>query len=236
MLKPRRRVFIFPTQIFPNGLPDKEQQAAEYIRLNLILAGQAVSTFSSAIDLYDDCCSRLVTSGPPEELKRRADNNRMLFAWQQMAARIGAISIREFYKAKEVAKKLLDDCPTIKQIVVNDMIKTSDQLFEQSFPGFPDIRHFAAHHTEMVGDPTKDKTRPTVMGSIVRGLKNNPLPVLGCIDPQTREYTNTLNDVQLSYALSEETERILTECYRTFNEAFEAAGAETLRVARMTLS
>jgi hypothetical protein len=225
-------------RVYPHGLPPNEQENAGYIDRNLSLLYHIVDTFGAAVALYDYCENLMIHAGPMAELPLHADHNILLSQWELMAARMGAISIYEFHEVCQSIDALTASCPSIEPFIDKASIKSANKLFHSHFKNFATIRAQAAHGTEFISHPRKDKTKipeqPMFVG-VVGGNFDSNMSLSGVLDRAQRAYTNTVNGTILSYTLDSTTENVLIKILTLRVNAFKDVQTETLRLAKMTI-
>jgi len=152
----------------------------------------------------------------------------MLSKWQQMAARIGAITIYEFYQICQGIDKMVTTCPTLDALVDKTARKDASKLFNEKFPNFADTRHFAAHGVEMTrfrNDIDRNSTLDPLFIGSTKLVNNGRMSIYGCLF--NIEYINTHNGKIIKYVISQETFVDLVQVTKLRNVMFASVETAT---------
>lgn len=186
-----------PTVFIPECFPEKERTDVQAIHSNLCMLPGTLIALEAAVALFEHSKSR---KADPSRLQMeplsRAAENRIFGKWREIAARAAAIAIYEFRQIANETDKLVARCPTIAGLVDRAALRESNKLFGSSFPGFENIRDFAAHGGECVNNPQKTEKHAV---KDLQGIKS--LLISGTIIGDM--YTNTIEGKIVSFPINQ---------------------------------
>ena len=210
--------------ILTTVFPECEQEAARHVADNLSALDQCVEELAAANALFDHC--EWNSSDPPdggsrslEEMQSRHKHNSLLMRWSFIAARIGAMTIHDFYRISQLTSGLRPQCPSLFEHVDNTTWGEANSLFQRSFKDFGALRQNAAHGERYA---TPDRTaraysdEPLIASSghtVASGLSVRN----GLIN---RTYTTALDGRYVSYNLDQATVDALRRVADLIFEAF----------------
>jgi hypothetical protein len=129
--------------------------------------------------------------------------------WSKTAARDGAMTIYHFKKTMDQLRASLRLCPTINAAVNLKMLGSAGKLFARYFPRSESIRNAVGHAAEIEHDPVVIGRRHPSGGVFINSING-------------RNFDTTINNMALSYEISQSTVDKLSEVkslvYSSFSE------------------
>jgi len=228
-------------------LPENEHEAARAVVSNLSNLKHFVQRLDDANTLFDLSESQYETlftppgEDPPaiEVFLARQRRNHARGNWQSMAARDGALTIYDFYRANQLTATLRPRCPTLFSFVDDSKLREANTLFESTFKDFGLVRQAAAHPGEVAATPEKRRDNESfdvqeTIGEFAAIRTIGDVAVFVSQGLINRRYTSTMNGQYVGYELSKETVRALESVADLIFQAFAPAeeGTKALLLAR----
>jgi hypothetical protein len=123
-----------------HGVPEEEMEIARAITSNLQALSTEATNIAAAVALFGLCAGK-------QERGLWQD-------WMRVAARDGAMSIRNFGEALAKVRGLIGKVSTWHSMVDTKALKSAETIFREKFPFAHNMRHSVAH-PELYNDPSK---------------------------------------------------------------------------------
>ena len=185
------------------GLDAMQLESFKFIQANLAAMARQFGFLTAAISLFEFCAT----------IKTE---DRMSSDWQFVAARDGAMSIRNFAYAIANVRRAIGQIPNWVTLVDVSLLKQAHVDFEAAFPFSHKLRHSVAH-PEFYADPKKDMavTDAVNIGGIFVTEKGGNITINQGLFNNT--FASTFEGDVVQYELSFETcIKILDICNRSF--------------------
>lgn len=195
------------------NLPIDEQEIGWSIYLNLNSLSDEANNIAAAIALF--------------ELGRSNGAHGLYGTWMQIAARDGALTIRNFGKALSKIRSLIGRIKSWLPLVDSDALKVAALRFDEKFPFADKLRHAVAH-PEFYNDPNKKMGIDGDLDDIgikAENVKN--LSIKGQITDCT--YASSIEGILVKYDLTRDTLEAIFDIVHQVFDAFAPPTATGIR-------
>ncbi|WP_236575110.1 hypothetical protein [Sphingobium sp. S6] len=188
-----------------HGVREEEKEIARAITSNLNALSTEANNIAAAVALFGLCAGK-------QERGLWQD-------WMRVAARDGAMSIRNFGEALAKIRGLIGKVPTWCSVVDTKALKSAETTFKETFPFAYKMRHSVAH-PELYNDPSK---KMGISGSMDElGIRANDvtnLSIQGLITGVT--FASTFEGVLVRYDVSAESLSAIIDITNTCFSSFQ---------------
>ncbi len=174
-----------------NELAEEERGPALSLNSNLSDMSRYAEALVAAVALFHYCAAR------PDS------QNKLFIAWQFLAARDGAMSLRNFSTALAASRGLLGRVPTWAPSIDVAGLKAAHKEFNAAFPFAHKMRHSVAH-PENYSDRTKDMASTAGISFPMFEMPAGPAVTIS----QTlmgHTFVSTIDGIAVHYDLSDAT-------------------------------
>lgn len=207
-------------------IPHDEREATNDVQKGLHRLGMLVGEMRSAYELAEH--TKSLMENPPAEfdgvegISRRGGLWRKYGAWENMANKIGSLTIYDFYKVMRTTDTAYRQSPWLTGIVNQDLLKESNIMFDKGFPNWATLRNAAGHSGEHVVTAQDFKRDAAHDGVNFQGIVlNGAIAISGSLF--NGHYTFTVEGKVVSYCLNQNTVEMLNAITRKRWSAFEKA-------------
>jgi hypothetical protein len=203
-----------PPILWPSGLPEEERAAARSLQDHLYSLSNCSDDLAAAVALFELSVAN-VSHVEPLEWQWNVYSR-----WQWLAAREGAMMLRNYKEALKLIRKLIGKCPTwLGQIDVK-AIKAANSEFEAKFPRVEKLRHSVAH-PELYADRDANmaytgEVRASDGATVITGGGSFVLRETFT----NRTFSSTIDGILVQYDLNADTALALVNCTKRVFDAF----------------
>jgi hypothetical protein len=198
------------------SLPPDERKAAAHLQGVLFQFSFYYHDFRAAIELYDHSYIEAARAWLTGSESWAQD-------WMSLAARDGAMTIFNFGEALKSLGTCFKDCPTLRDRVNHDALRSARKLMTEHFPNREVIRHSIGHSAEMAKSlDHRDKNSIRGPYEITPGLMLGDEKTLVNVrnSLQGRTFRNTIDGKMYTYDIRMETMSTLNEIRLLIYSAF----------------